>query len=118
MSEVYIRRRSQHVPITLTTSTANATTLELEDYAGGIIELGTIATAATTLQMWGASSVGGTFRRLYNSDGTVANITTAPSTSVGQIYSLPDAVFGLPCLQILVGHADGTGVTATVTLKS
>lgn len=118
MSEIKMRRRSRQVPITLTTSTANATTLYLEDFAGGVVDIGTIATAATTLQMWGASVEGGTFRRLYNTDGSVADITLAPSTSVGTIYALPDAVFGVPFLEVLVGNTAGTGVTATITLKS
>jgi hypothetical protein len=118
MSEIKMRRRSRQVPITLTTSTASATTLYLEDFAGGVVEIGTIATAATTLQMWGTSSDGGTFRRLYNSDGSVADITLAPSTAVGGMYALPDAVFGVPYLEVLVGNTAGTGVAATLTLKS
>ena len=118
MSEIKMRRRSRQVPITLTTSTASATTLYLEDFAGGVIDIGTIATAATTLQMWGASSDGGNFRRLYNADGSVADITLAPSTSVGTMYALPDAVFGVPYLEVLVGNTAGTGVAATITLKS
>ena len=118
MSEIKMRRRSRQVPITLTTSTASATTLYLEDFAGGVVEIGTIATAATTLQMWGTSSDGGTFRRLYNSDGSVADITLTPSTAVGGMYALPDAVFGVPYLEVLVGNTAGTGVAATLTLKS
>lgn len=118
MSEIKMRRRSRQVPITLTTSTASATTLYLEDFAGGVIDVGTIATAATTLQMWGASSEGGTFSRLYDSAGAVADITLAPSTSVGTIYALPDAVFGVPYLEVLVGNTAGTGVAATITMKS
>lgn len=80
MSEIKMRRRSRQVPITLTTSTANATTLYLEDFAGGVVDIGTLSTNATTLQMWGASAEGGTFRRLYNTDGSVADVTLAPST--------------------------------------
>lgn len=118
MSEIKMRRRSRQIPITLTTSTVSATTLYLEDFAGGVVEIGTIATAATTLQMWGASDEGGTFRRLYNTDGSVADVTLAPSTSVGTMYALPDAVFGVPFLEVLVGNTAGTGVTATITLKS
>ena len=118
MSEIKMRRRSRQVPITLTTSTASATTLYLEDFAGGVIDVGTMATAATTLQMWGASAEGGTFRRVYNTDGSVADITLAPSTSVGQVYALPDAVFGVPYLEILVGGTAGTGTIATVSIKS
>lgn len=118
MSEMKMRRRSRQVPITLTTSTASATTLYLEDFAGGVVDIGTIATAATTLQMWGGSSEAGTFKRVYNTDGSVADITLTPSTAVGGVYALPDAVFGVPYLEIIVGNTAGTGVTATVTLKS
>ncbi len=118
MSEIKMRRRSRQVPITLTTSTASATTLYLEDFAGGVVDIGTIATAATTLQMWGGSTDGGTFKRLYNTDGSVADITLTPSTSVGGMYALPDAVFGVPYLEVLVGNTAGTGVSATLTLKS
>ena len=118
MSEIKMRRRSRQVPITLTTSTASATTLYLEDFAGGVIDIGTIATAVTTLQMWGGSAEGGTFRRLYDSSGAVADITLAPSTSVGTMYALPDACFGVPFLEVLVGNTAGTGVVATITMKS
>jgi hypothetical protein len=118
MSEIKMRRRSRQVPITLTTSTASATTLYLEDFAGGVIDIGTIATAATTLQMWGGSTEGGTFRRVYNTDGSVADITLTPSTAVGGIYNLPDACFGLPYLEVIVGNTAGTGVAATITMKS
>jgi hypothetical protein len=118
MSEIKMRRRSRQVPITLTTSTASATTLFLEDFAGGVVDVGTMSTSATTLQMWGSSAEGGTFKRLYNADGSVADITLAPSTAVGTIYALPDAVFGVPYLEVLVGNTAGTGVAATVTLKS
>jgi hypothetical protein len=118
MSEIKMRRRSRQVPITLTTSTASAATLFLEDFAGGVVDVGTMSTSATTLQMWGSSVEGGTFKRLYNADGSVADITLAPSTAVGAVYALPDAVFGVPFLEVLVGNTAGTGVTATVTLKS
>lgn len=118
MSEIKMRRRSRQVSVTLTTSTASATRLYVEDFAGGVVDVGTLATAVTTLQMWAASADDGTYRRLYKDDGSVADITLAPSTAVGQVYSLPDAVFGVPFLQILAGNAAGTGVSAVVTLKS
>ena len=118
MSEIKMRRRSRRVPITLTTSTASATTLFLEDFAGGVVDLGTLAAGVTTLQMWGASAEGGTFRRLYNTDGSVADITLTPSTAVGGVYALPDAVFGVPFLEVLAGNTAGTGAAAIITLKS
>ena len=118
MSEIKMRRRSRQVPITLTTSTASATTLFLEDFAGGVIDVGTLVSGVTTLQMWGGSTEGGTFRRVYNTDGSVADITLTPSTAVGGIYNLPDAVFGVPYLEVLVGNTAGTGASAVITMKS
>jgi len=118
MSEVNIRRRTRQVAITLTTSTASALTLHLDAFAGGVIDTGTMSASATTLQMWGSSTTDGTFKRIYNADGSVADITLVPSTAVGGVYALPDAVFGVPYLEILSGSAAGTGVTATVTFKS
>jgi hypothetical protein len=83
-----------------------------------VIDVGTLASGVTTLQMWGGSTEGGTFRRVYNTDGSVADITLTPSTAVGGVYALPDAVFGVPFLEVVVGNTAGTGVAATVTLKS
>jgi len=118
MSEIKMRRRSRQVSITLTTATSTSTTLHLEDFAGGVVDLGTASASLTSLQMWGASSVDGTFRRVYGADGSAADITVAGSTSVGSVYALPDATFGVPYLQVLAGQAAGTGVAAVVTLKS
>jgi hypothetical protein len=118
MSEVLIRRRSRQIPITLTTTTDTAQTLDLCDFSGGVVDVGTLSASVTTLQCWGASSNGGTFRRLYNADGSVADITLAPSTAAGGVFALPDAVFGVPFLEVVAGHAAGTGVPAIITLKS
>lgn len=118
MSEIKIKRRSRQVTITLHTTTALATTIRMEDYAGGVIDLGTMSTNAATLQMFGASSEAGTFRRLFKTDGSVADITLAASTAAGRLYSLPDEVFAVPYLQILSGTTNSTGSVGIVTLKS
>lgn len=118
MSEIKIRRRSRDIPITLHTTTALATTIRMEDFAGGIVEVGTMATASNTLQMWGASSEAGPYRRIYKADGSVADITLAPSTADGRMYSLPDEVFAVQFLEIISGNTSSTGVAGIVTLKS
>lgn len=118
MSEIKIKRRSRQVTITLHTTTALATSIRMEDYAGAVIDLGTMSTAAATLQMWGASSETGTYRRLYKTDGSVADITLAPSTATGRLYALPDEVFAVPYLEILSGTTNSTGTVGIVTLKS
>ena len=118
MSEIKIRRRSRDLPITLHTTTALATTIRMEDFAGGVVEFGTMSTAATTLQMWGASNESGPCRQLYKADGSAATITLAPSTAVGRMYALPDEVFAVPFLEIVSATTNSTGTAGIVSLKS
>jgi len=118
MSEIKIRRRSRDVSITLTTATADATTIRIEDFAGAVLEMGTVSTNASTLQMWGASVDTGPYRRLYKSDGSVADLTLAPSTADGRMYALPDEIFAVPFLRVISGTTNSTGTAAIVSLKS
>lgn len=118
MSHVKIKRYERDASITLHTATSLATTLRLDDMAGGVISMGTISTNAASLQMWGSHAEAGEFRRLYKSDGSVADITLAPSSTVGRIYSLPDEVFALPFLKVVSGTTNSTGTSAVVSLKS
>lgn len=118
MSEIKIRRRSRDVAITLHATTALATTIRMEDFAGGVVEFGTMSTAATTLQMWGASSETGPWRQLFKTDGSAATITLAPSTAVGRMYALPDEVFAVPFLEIVSATTNSTGTSGIVSLKS
>jgi hypothetical protein len=118
MSEIKIRRRSRDVAIVLHTSTALATTIRMEDFAGGVVDFGTMVTAATSLQMWGASSETGPWRQLFKTDGSAATITLAPSTAVGRMYALPDEVFAVPYLEIISGTTNSTGTAGIVSLKS
>jgi hypothetical protein len=118
MSEPKIRRKFKAVSVTLSTATAAATTLRWDDVAGGTLEMGTVSTAASTIQVWASESESTAFGRLYNTDGSVADITLTPSTAVGGVYSLPDAVFGVPFLEVIVGNTAGTGVACTITMKS
>jgi len=118
MSEIKIKRRARTIALTIGTATADATSLRLDDMAGGVISVGTIATAASTLQLYGATSEAGEYRRVYGSDGAAADITLAPSTSAGQVYSLPDAVYALPFVKIVSGSTAATAIGAVVNLKS
>lgn len=118
MSHVKIKRYERDVSITLHTATTLATTLRLDDMAGGVVNLGTMSTNAATLQMWGSTAADGAFRRIYGSDGSAADITLAPSSTDGRIYALPDAVFGLSFLKIVSATTNSTGTTGIVSFKS
>jgi hypothetical protein len=118
MSHVKMKRYERDVPITLHSTTTLATTLRLDDMAGGVVNLGTMSTSAATLQMWGGTSVDGAFRRMYGADGSAADITLAPSSTEGRIYALPDAVFAVSFLKIVSATTNSTGTAGIVSLKS
>lgn len=118
MSEIQIRRRLRTVELTLFSTTTAAATLNLQDMAGGVVSFGTMNTNAATLQMFGSDEPNGSFRRLYKDDGSAADITLAPSSTLGRMYSLPDAVFALPYLKIVSGATNSTGTTGVVMFKS
>lgn len=118
MSEYKIKRKTRSFTITLGTATAAATTLRADDMAGGIISVGTMLTASSTLQCWGAVAEAGPYRRIYGADGSAADITLAPSTADGRVYSLPDAVFAVPFVRIVSGATNSTGTVGVVSFKS
>lgn len=118
MSEYKIKRKTRQFTITLGTATSAATTLRADDMAGGVISVGTMVTASATLQCWGAVDEAGPYRRVYGADGSAADITLAPSTSEGRVYSLPDAVFAVPFVRIVSGATNSTGTVGVVSFKS
>jgi hypothetical protein len=118
MSEFKIKRKTRTFAVTLGTATSAATTLRADDMAGGVISVGTMVTASATLQCWGAVEEAGPYRRVYGSDGSVADITLAPSTADGRVYSLPDAVFAVPYVRIVSGTTNSTGTVGVVSFKS
>lgn len=118
MAEPKIRRKFKAVPVTLTTSVSTATTVRWDDVAGGSIQIGTVSTSASSFQVWAAGSTAGTYSRVYAADGSAADITLAPSTSVSTIYAMPDAAYGVGAIRIVAGEAAGTATTATVMLKT
>lgn len=118
MSEFKIKRRSRTFAITLHSTTTLATTLRMEDFAGGAVSFGTINTNASDLQVFGSDSEAGTFRRIYNADGSAADVTLSPSSTEARIYSLPDAVFAPPFIKIVSGGTTSTGTEGIVMFKS
>jgi len=118
MSEIKIKRRVRSVSITLGTATAAATTIRVDDMAGGCISVGTMVTASATLQCWGAIAEAGPYRRVYDNSGAAADVTLAPSTSDGRVYSLPDAIFAVPYVRIVSGTTNSTGTIGVVSFKS
>jgi hypothetical protein len=118
MSEPKIRRKFKAVPITLSTSVAAATTLRWDDVAGGTLEMGTVSTNATTLQVWASDALTSTFGRLYKVDGSPADLTMAPSTTEGRVYALPDETYGCGAIKLVSVSTNSTAAVCIVTMKS
>lgn len=118
MSTSRITRLNRDIDITLHTATASATTLDMRDVAGAVVIFGTMSTNVSTLQMWVGTNPAGSFTRLYKVDGSVADLTLAPSSTAGRAYSLPDEVFGTEYLKIVSATTNSTGVTGIVMFKS
>lgn len=116
--EPKIRRKFKALSVTLSTSTASATTVRWDDVAGGSLLMGTVATAATSIQLWCSGATDGTFGRLYNADGSAADITLAASTTEARTYALPDACYGVGAIKLVAGQAAGTNASCTVLLKT
>lgn len=116
--EPKIRRKYKAVPVTLTTSSASATTLRWDDVAGGALEIGTVATAVTTIQVWASDATTSTFGRLYKVDGSAADITLSSSTTEARVYALPDEVYGCGAIRLVANNAAATAAAAIVMLKT
>ena len=118
MAEAQISRKARDFDIVLTTSTSAATTLDMRDVAGAIVQFGTMSTNASTLQMFVSNSPTGTYARLYKADGSVADLTLSASSTLGRAYSLPDECFGTEYLRIVSATTNSTGTTGFVMFKS
>jgi hypothetical protein len=116
--EPKIRRKFKSLPVTLATATTAATTIRWDDVAGGAVLMGTVSTNASTIQLWASGSTDGTFGRLYNADGSVADITLAPSTTDARIYAVPDAAYGVGALKFVSATTNSTAAICVVTLKT
>ena len=116
--EPKIRRKFKSFAITLTTATQSATTLRWDDVAGGSLQMGTVVTAATSIQLWASSTPDGPFGRLYNADGSAADITLAPSLTEARTYALPDACYGAGAIKLVAGGTNSTAAVCIVTLKT
>jgi hypothetical protein len=117
MSQVRIRRSFRVVTATVATATASCTTLRLEDMAGAVMQLPTITTNAATINVWGNTTDAGAFAQLYGSDGAVASITLAPSTTNQTMYALPDAAYAVPYVKLVAANTNATA-TVSIVMKS
>ena len=117
MSEVRISRKSKTFGFTLSTATSVANTLPMLDMAGGHIEVGTMLTAATQINIWASDTTSGPFFQLYDKDGAVVKITLSASTTDGRAYAMPDEVFAAQFIKFVSATTNSTGTVGTVMFK-
>jgi len=117
MSDSKIRRKSKVHPFTLSTATSVANTIPMFDMAGGIVEMGTVNTNATQLNLWVADVEAGPFYQLYDKDGAVVKITLSASTTDGRAYAMPDEVFAAQFIKFVSATTNSTGTVGTVMFK-
>lgn len=95
--------------ITAALAVADSTEIDIADFAGGGIAVGTL-TNQTTLTYYVATKPGGTYKALYGR--TAAAVTQAIDDD--RAFPLPDEIYGFGALKIVV---DGTALPVTVSLK-
>lgn len=117
MSESKIRRKSKTFAATLSTATNVVVTIPMFDMAGGQVMVGTLNTNVTQIDLYVSDTTNGPFYQLYDKDGTVVKITTAPHTALGRTYSMPDEVFSSQYIKLCQTNTAGTGAVATVIMK-
>ena len=117
MSDSKIRRKSKLHPFTLSTATSVANTIPMFDMAGGIVEVGTMSTNATQLNLWVSDVEPGPFYQLYDKDGAVVKITLSASTTDGRAYAMPDEVFAAQFIKFVSASTNSTGTVGTVMFK-
>ena len=117
MSDSKIRRKSKLHPFTLSTATSVANTIPMFDMAGGIVEVGTMSTSATQLNLFVADVEAGPFYQLYDKDGAVVKITLSASTTDGRAYAMPDEVFAAQFIKFVSASTNSTGTVGTVMFK-
>jgi hypothetical protein len=85
--------------------------------AGGHIEVGTMVTAATQINIWASDTTSGPWFQLYDKDGAVVKVTLSASTTEGRAYALPDEVFATQYIKLLSATTNSTGTIGTAVFK-
>lgn len=117
MSESKIRRKHKAQSFTLFTATAACDTIPMIDMAGGVLEMGTVNTNATQINLWVSDSTNGPFYQLYDKDGAVVKVTLSASSTLGRAYALPDEVFASHFIKFVSHTTNSTGTVGTVMFK-
>jgi hypothetical protein len=95
--------------VTAHTSLDSSTEINIKDFAGGGVQVGTLS-SATTLTYYVAAKPGGTYRQLYDRD----NEAVTQAIGSDRSYPLPDEIYGFGALKLT---ADNEVLTIIVSLK-
>ena len=114
MSEAKIRRKVKDFTATVHATTASATTINVGDMAGGMVQLGTHSTEMTALVIFVSPTVDGPFTVL-RAIGSPDLVTLSGATAGAA--PLPDGVFAAEFIKLQASNTAGNGITATVMVK-
>jgi hypothetical protein len=115
--EPKIKRKFRSFGVSLTTSEPTSLAIRVDDVAGGGLVMGTVATSATTLAVWGAADTVGPFGLLRDRDGDAVDIKLSSSTSQARVYPFPDECYGLGAIKIVANQTAATSAACIVMLK-
>jgi hypothetical protein len=117
MSERRIRRASAANTATVGTSTAGASSINVDGMVGGILTFpNALPTGATTITFYAADDQAGPYRQLFDKDGAAVALTL--TTNAGAAYAMPYDVGGCHVLRLVCNESLGTAATARVVFKS
>lgn len=115
--EPKIKRKFRSFQVSLTTSEPTSTPIRLDDVAGGGLVMGTVATSATNLSVWGAADTSGVFGSLRSRDGDAVLLSLAPSTSEARVYPFPEECYGVGAIKLVANQGAATAASCVVMLK-
>jgi hypothetical protein len=116
MSERRIRRASATSTATVGTSTADASSINVDGMVGGLLTFpDALPTGATTITFYAADDQAGPYRQLFDKDGTAVSVTL--TTNAGAAYAMPWEVGDSHAVRLVCNESLGTAATTRVALK-
>ena len=113
MSHSILSRRTRSQEVSVSTTVASSTTLDMRDMAAGMVHVSDV-TGTATIAVYGSRD-STSFVPLYSHDGQAATITVPAS---GGSAPLPDAAYALRYVRLVAATELGTAATTLASLKS
>ncbi len=113
MSQSILSHRTRSQEVSVSTTVASSTTLDMRDMAAGMVHVSDV-TGPVTIAVYGSGD-STSFVPLYSHDGQAATITVPAS---GGSAPLPDEAYALRYVRLVAVAELGTAATTVASLKS